>query len=100
MVFLKRFKVFLFNSLLIIIGSLLLQVVRLVFGIYISNKISAEALGVFGLIMTTYMFGITLAASGVNISCTRIVSEEMAFENDNRIRVSSRKCIRIRKTTP
>lgn len=91
----KRFKVFLFNSLLMIIGSLLLQVIRLVFGIYISNKISTEALGVFGLIMTTYMFGITLAASGVNISCTRVISEEMAFGNDYAIKMSSRKCITI-----
>ena len=91
----KRFKVFLFNSLLMIIGNLLLQVIRLIFGIYISNKISAEALGVFGLIMTTYMFGITLAASGVNISCTRVISEEMAYGNDYAIKVSSRKCLTI-----
>ena len=91
----KRFKIFLLNSLLMIIGNLLLQVIRLVFNIYISNKISAEALGVFQLIMTTYMFGITLSASGINISCTRIVSEEMAFGNDYGVRASSKKCITI-----
>ena len=40
-----------------------LQVIRLVFNIYVSNRIDREALGVFQLIMTVYLFGITLAAS-------------------------------------
>ena len=44
-------------------SSFLLQIIRLVFNIYVSNQIDREALGVFQLIMTVYMFGITLAAS-------------------------------------
>lgn len=59
----KRFKVFLLNSILMVGSSFFLQIIRLVFNIYVSNQISREALGVFQLIMTTYMFGITLAAS-------------------------------------
>ena len=78
-----------------VIGSLILQIIRLVFNIYISNRISSEALGVFQLVMATYMFGITLASSGINIACTRIISEEMAFGNDYGVRRASRKCIKI-----
>ncbi len=59
----KKFKVFLLNSLIMVASSFVLQIIRLVFNIYVSNKISREALGIFQLIMTTYMFGITLAAS-------------------------------------
>ena len=59
----KRFKVFLLNSLLMVGSSFILQIIRLIFNIYVSNKIEREALGVFQLIMTTYLFGITLAAS-------------------------------------
>ena len=44
-------------------SSLFLQIIRLIFNIYVSNQIEREALGVFQLIMTAYMFGITLAAS-------------------------------------
>lgn len=91
----KRFKVFLFNSLLMIGSSFILQIIRLIFNIYISNKIDKESLGVFQLIMTTYMFGITLASSGVSIACTRVVSEEMAFGNSFGIRKSSRNCITL-----
>lgn len=59
----KRFKVFLLNSLLMVGSSLFLQIIRLVFNIYVSNQIPRDVLGVFQLIMTAYMFGITLAAS-------------------------------------
>lgn len=78
-----------------IISSFALQIIRLVFNIYVSNKVTSEALGVFHLIMATYMFGITLASSGINISCMRVVSEEFAFGNDYGVRKSSIKCIKI-----
>ena len=91
----KRLKIFLINSILMIGSSFFLQIIRLIFNIYVSNQITKEALGVFQLIMTTYMFGITLAASGINITSTRIVSEEMAFGNDYGIRKAIIKCILI-----
>ena len=45
--------------------------------------------------MTIYMFGITLASSGINISCMRVVSEELAFSNFVGVKKSSKKCIVI-----
>ena len=94
----ERFKVFFFNSLLMIISSLILQIIRLFFNIYVSNKISAEALGVFQLIMVTYYFGITLASSGINISCLRVVSEEFALGNNDGVKRASLNCIKIALT--
>lgn len=91
----KRFKIFFLNSILMICTSLILQIIRLIFNIYISNKISSEALGCFQLIMVTYMFGITLASSGINISCMRIVSEEYALNNNQGIIKSSKRSILI-----
>ena len=69
------------NSIIIVVSSFILQIIRLVFNIYVSNKVSPEALGVFGLIMATYYFGITLATAGINIACIKVVSEELAFGN-------------------
>ena len=76
-------------------SSLILQIIKLVFNIYISNNIDKESLGVFHLIMTIYIFGITLASSGISIACTRVVSEEMAVCNDFGVRKSSKMCIYI-----
>lgn len=91
----RRFKVFFMNSIIIVVSSFILQIIRLVFNIYVSNKVSPEALGVFGLIMATYYFGITLATSGINISCIKVVSEELAFGNLDGVKNSSKKCIKI-----
>lgn len=78
-----------------ITGSLILQIIRLVFNIYVSNQITTEALGVFQLIMVTYTFGITLASSGINISCMRVVSEEYALGNDLGVKKATQKSIKI-----
>lgn len=78
-----------------IVSSLALQIIRLVFNIYVTNQITTEALGVFQLIMVTYMFGITLASSGINISCMRVVSEEYALGNDSGVKKATKKCIKI-----
>lgn len=77
------------------ISSFFLQIIRLIFNIYISNKIDKESLGVFGLIMTTYIFGITLASSGISIACTRVVAEEMSFGNYFGVKKASKNCIII-----
>ena len=45
--------------------------------------------------MATYYFGITLATSGINISCIKVVSEELAFGNYESVKKSSKKCIKI-----
>ena len=63
------------------------------FSIYISNTIGEEAVGVFSLVMSVYTFGITLASAGINISTTRIVSEELACKNELGAKKAARRCI-------
>ena len=58
--------------------SFLLQTIGLFFNVYISNKIGSESVGVFQLLMSVYTFFITFALSGINLSCMRIISEEIA----------------------
>ncbi len=59
----KRIKVFIFNGIILTLTSLLMRTISMFFGIYISKKIGTQAVGVFGLIMSVYMFFITLATS-------------------------------------
>lgn len=51
------------------------------FNIYVSNKIGSEAVGVFGLVMSAYLFFVTLASSGLSLACTYLVSEQFAKSN-------------------
>jgi len=90
---LKKVKVFLLNGILLTCTSLLLRSIGMFFGIYISNKIGTEAVGIYGLIMSVYMFFITLASSGINLATSRIISEQMAFCNKSGIKTATKKCI-------
>ena len=77
----KRTKKFFINGTILTFAGLFTKSISVLFNIYVSYKISAEALGVFNLIMSVYLFAITLASSGLSIACTYLVSEE--FENRN-----------------
>lgn len=93
MIFLSKIKVFLFNGLLLTLTSLFLKSIGMFFGIYISNKIGTEAVGVYGLVMSVYMLFITLASSGTNLAASRLVSEQMAYNSNSGIKLAIKKCI-------
>ena len=89
----KTLKLFIFNTLILLFSSIILQIIGMFFNIYISNTIGEEAVGVFTLVMTVYLFGITLASAGINISATRVVSEELASNNEVGAKKAAQRCI-------
>lgn len=91
----KKIKVFILNSLVLLASSIILQIISLFFNVYISNKIGSEAVGVFSLVMSVYLFGITLAVSGIGIAATRVISEELALGNEAGVKLATKKCILI-----
>lgn len=92
-ILLSKIKVFLFNGILLTVTSLFLKSIGMFFGIYISNKIGTEAVGVYGLIMSVYMLFITFASSGTNLAASKIVSEQMAYGSISGIKLAIKKCI-------
>lgn len=89
----KTLKIFVFNTFILLISSIILQIIAMFFNIYISNTIGEEAIGVFSLVMSVYTFGITLASAGINIASTRIVAEELACNNEFGAKKASKRCI-------
>lgn len=89
----RKVKLFLFNGILLTITSLFLRSIGMFFGIYISNKIGSEAVGIYSLIMSVYMLFVTFASSGIHLATSRIVSEQLAFGNDKHIKTAVKKCI-------
>lgn len=84
---------FLVNGILLTITAFVIRTISMFFNIYISNKIGSEAVGIYQLIMSVYMFGITIANSGINLTTTRIVSEQEAVGFKNGIKDGIRKCL-------
>lgn len=91
----KKIKIFILNTFIMLASSIILQIIGMFFNVYISNKIGAEAVGTFSLVLSVYLFGITLATSGINIAATRIISEELACNNTSGIKEATQKCIII-----
>lgn len=92
---------FIANGMLLTFISLFIRTVSVVFNVYVSNAIGAEALGLFTLVSTVYGFGLTVATSGINLATTRLVSEcigknnitEKAVMKNKEIRSIVKKCI-------
>lgn len=78
---LRRTKIFFINGTILTITSLIMKSIGMVFNLYVANKIGSEAVGIFGLVMSVYMFAITLATSGLSLACTCIVSEQFSKGN-------------------
>lgn len=78
---LKKTKIFFINGIILTITAFIMKSIGMVFNLYVSNKIGSEAVGVFSLVMSVYMFAITLATSGLSLACTCIVSEQFAKGN-------------------
>lgn len=91
----KRFKFFLFNTSFLIITSLIFRAIDIYFTAYISRKIGSEMVGVYQLVMTVYLFGITLATSGINLAVTRVISEELALDNLGGLKKVMKRCLYI-----
>lgn len=89
----KKSKLFLINGTILTTTNLLMKFAVLIFNIYISNQIGAEAVGVFSLVMTVYLFFITVATSGLNIAVTVIVSEKFAINKEKTGIKAIRTCI-------
>jgi len=73
-----RKKQFIKNAVLLAAVSLLMRAVSFSFNVYIANKIGASGMGLFALIMSVYNFGVTFAASGINLASTKVIAEEIA----------------------
>ena len=68
---------FILNTVVLIVSSLLIKIIASSFDIYLANIIGPEALGVYSLVISIYMFFITLSTSGINLATTKVISEEI-----------------------
>lgn len=79
----KKTKLFVINSIIIIISSLFIEIICAVFDIFLANKLGAEIIGIYGLVFSIYMFTVTIATSGINLAVTKITSEELEKKNSS-----------------
>lgn len=90
----RKAKKFLLNAIILSGTSLLVRMVSVSFSVYIANKIGSEGIGVFQLITSIYMFAITVATSGIHLTTTRLVTEELAVHSPGTAKTALFKCLK------
>lgn len=89
----RKAKLFLINGIILTTTSFIIRTVSMSFNVYVSNKVGAECTGLFQLILSVYLFAITVATSGISVAATRLVTEEMAKKNNKGTKLVITKCI-------
>ncbi|HIT09278.1 MAG TPA: oligosaccharide flippase family protein [Candidatus Merdivicinus faecavium] len=90
----SRRRLFFQNALILLAGSFAMRTLGLGFGVYLSGKMGAEGMGLFQLVSTVYGLASTFATSGIYLTVTRLVAEEVAAGNYAGADDAMRKCMR------
>lgn len=72
MIYLRKAKLFVINGIILTATSFIIRTVGMSFNVYVSNKVGAECTGLFQLILSVYLFAITVATSRNKRSCNKI----------------------------
>ena len=70
---------FFLNALSLTVTALIMRGVGMIFNIYVSNKAGSEAMGLYSLLGSVYVFSITLATFGINLGTTKLVSDALGI---------------------
>ena len=74
----KRTQLFFVNAMIMTATSMTANGAGVWFNLYVSERLGAESMGIYQLILSVYTFTVTLASAGIHLAATRIVAEEIA----------------------
>ncbi len=82
----RQAKRLFWNAMLLTAATLLMRTVGVTFQVFISNRVGAEAMGLFSLMSGVYGFALTLATSGIHLGVTHVVVDAIGKGQPERIR--------------
>lgn len=80
----RSVKLFFANALMLASVNIFLRLISVSFNAYVSEKVGAEGMGLFTLVMSVYGFAVTLATSGVHLAAVRLSAEALACGTSRR----------------
>ena len=89
----KLVKQFIINGLILMVTSVTMRLLTVAFNVYITDKIGAAGVGLFTLVMSVYSFAVTFATSGISLSATRLVSQQIVKGSGKGVVAAMRRCI-------
>ena len=89
----NRLKRFAANAAIMGGVSIFMRMISVTFNAYAASAVGAQGVGVYSLIMSAYVFAVTVATSGINLAVTRLVSEELGKGNSRAAIAAMKKCV-------
>ncbi len=68
--------VFIKNTVILTLTSLILRTVGMIFKVWVSARVGAEGVGLYQLITSVYIFAATFASTGICTGVTKLISEQ------------------------
>ena len=72
-------KKLVFNTALLTVSSLVMRAVGMLWQVWLTRRLGAVGIGLFGLVMNVGFLFITLAVSGIRFAVTRLIAEEVGL---------------------
>ncbi len=82
----KHSRQFMIQAMLMGAFTILMRAVGVCFGIYVVSRVGAATSGLSSLMAGVFGFAVTLALSGIQLGCTRLVAEGMGTGDGTRVR--------------
>ena len=82
-----------YNTALLTGSSLLMSCIGMAFQVWLVGRIGSAGIGLYQLTLSVTNLGATLAISGIRFATTRLVSEELGYENPGGIRQAMTRCL-------
>ena len=82
-----------YNTVLLTLSSLLMRCIGMSFHVWLVGRIGAAGIGLYQLVGSVTALVATFAISGIRFTTTRLVSEELGYENLSGIRSAMRRCL-------
>lgn len=78
----RRGRMFIRNALAVSVSALVLRCVAVSFNVYLTDKLGADGIGLYTLVMSVYGFAVTVATSGIHLAATRLVAEALGEDGE------------------
>ena len=82
-----------YNTALLTCSSLLMSCIGMAFQVWLVGRIGSAGIGLYQLTVSVTNLGATFAISGIRFAATRLVSEELGYDNPAGIQSAIRRCL-------
>jgi len=86
-------KRLMYNTALLTCSSLLMSCIGMAFQVWLVGRIGSAGIGLYQLVISVTNLCATFAISGIRFASTRLVSEELGFDNPLGIKAAMQRCL-------